>query len=134
MNYLLDSNICIHLFRGRQDVYEKINKVNIEKCSISEITYLELLYGAECSSNPVKNKKIIADFISTVRVIPISDTLERFAVEKSKLKKKGLLISDFDLLIGVTALIYKFILVTENTREFERIPKLKFENWIDRSK
>ncbi len=134
MSYLLDSNICIHLFRGRQDVYEKINKVNIEKCSISEITYLELLYGAECSSNPVKNKKIIADFISTVRVIPISDTLERFAVEKSKLKKKGLLISDFDLLIGVTALIYKFILVTENTREFERIPKLKFENWIDRSK
>jgi tRNA(fMet)-specific endonuclease VapC len=45
-----------------------------------------------------------------------------------------LLISDFDLLIGVTALIYKFILVTENTREFERIPKLKIENWIDRSK
>lgn len=134
MSYLLDSNICIHLFRGRQDVYEKINHVNIEKCSISEITYLELLYGAECSSNPVKNKKIIADFISIVRVIPISDTLERFAVEKSKLKKKGLLISDFDLLIGVTALIYKFILVTENTREFERIPKLKFENWIDRSK
>jgi tRNA(fMet)-specific endonuclease VapC len=134
MSYLLDSNICIHLFRGRQDVYEKINKVNIEKCSISEITYLELLYGAECSSNPVKNKKIIADFISTVRVIPISDTLEKFAIEKSKLKKKGLLISDFDLLIGVTALIYKFILVTENTREFERIPKLKIENWIDRSK
>jgi tRNA(fMet)-specific endonuclease VapC len=134
MSYLLDSNICIHLFRGRQDVYEKINKVNIEKCSISEITYLELLYGAECSSNPVKNKKIISDFISIVRVIPISDTLERFAIEKSKLKKKGLLISDFDLLIGVTALIYKFILVTENTREFERIPKLKIENWIDRSK
>jgi tRNA(fMet)-specific endonuclease VapC len=134
MTYLLDSNICIHLFRGRQDVYEKLNHVNIEKCSISEITYLELLYGAECSTNPLKNKKIISEFISTVRVIPISDTIERFAVEKSKLKKKGLLISDFDLLIGVTALIYKFILVTENTREFERIPKLKFENWINRSK
>lgn len=56
MNYLLDTNICIHFFRGRFGVTERFEDANPENCAISEITLAELVYGAENSNNP---KRII---------------------------------------------------------------------------
>ncbi len=50
MKYLLDSNICIHFFRGKFNIIEKLSKVGIENCAISEITLAELVFGAEKSS------------------------------------------------------------------------------------
>ncbi|MEX2350282.1 MAG: PIN domain-containing protein [Flavobacteriaceae bacterium] len=62
MNYLLDTNICIHFFRGKFNLIDKFQQVKLENCAISEITLAELMFGAENSSNPIKNREIVVHF------------------------------------------------------------------------
>ena len=130
MKYLLDTNICVYLFRGRYDLDKRIINVGVDNCAISEITLAELSYGAENSANPRKHLKIISDFTSQIPVLPIYDAIGEYAKSKSILRKQGIPISDFDLLIGATALANKMIMVTENVKEFSRIENLKIENWV----
>lgn len=130
MKYLLDSNICIHFFRGEFDIIKKLNTVGFKNCAISEITLAELVYGAENSENPVKNFEIIEKFINQLTILPIFDSIRTYGKEKSRLRKSGKMISDFDLLIGCTAVEKDLVMVTENVREFERISNIKIENWI----
>ena len=130
MKYLLDTNICIHLFRGQFNLLEKFKQINLQDCAISEITLAELIFGAENSSNPEKNQKIIDAFLEQIKILPIFNTIPIYAKEKVRLRKKGLMISDFDLLIGTTAVENKLIMVTENIKEFERISNIEIENWI----
>ncbi|MFV0554755.1 MAG: type II toxin-antitoxin system VapC family toxin [Mangrovibacterium sp.] len=133
MKYLLDSNICIHFFKGKFGLADKLLEVGMEECAISEITLAELVYGAECSQNPIKNHQLISQFVAHLAILPISDMIHLYGSEKSRLRKKGTLISDFDLLIGCTAVEMNLIMVTENVREFERIADIKIENWVIRS-
>ncbi len=132
MKYLLDSNICIHLFRGKFDIDKKLESIGLENCYISEITLAELIVGAERSNNPTKNHKIIETFVKHLTILPIFGIIPFYGKEKVRLQKKGIMISDFDLLIGSTAVVNNIIMVTENTREFERIKDIKIENWIVR--
>jgi len=132
MTYLLDTNICIHFFRGRFNLLEKFTSVGIENCAISEITLAELVFGAENSINSAKNHKIIEEFSEQVTILPIFDSIFRYGKEKAKLRKAGNMISDFDLLIGCTAIENDLIMVTENVSEFERISEITIENWIKR--
>ncbi len=132
MKYLLDSNICIHFFRGKFGIIDMLNKVGIENCAISEITLAELVFGAEKSNNPKKNHEIIEEFINQITILPIIDAILIYGKEKVRLQNLGKMISDFDLLIGCTALENNLIMVTENLKEFERIQNLELENWIKR--
>lgn len=132
MKYLLDTNICIHFFRGDYNLVEKFQRVQLRDCAISEITLAELTYGAESSSNPSKNYKLIDSFTEQTSTLPIFDAISIYAREKLRLRKAGLKISDFDLLIGATAVAHDLIMVTENLREFERISNIQIENWITR--
>jgi len=132
MKYLLDTNVCIHLFRGKFNLIEKFQQINIENCAISEITLAELIFGAENSPNPKKNYKIIDTFSEQVKILPIFNSIPIYAKEKVRLRKKGLMISDFDLLIGSTAIANDLIMITENTKEFERISNIELENWVKR--
>lgn len=133
MKYLLDTNICVHFFRGKFNLIEKLEKVGLTNCAISEITLAELIFGAENSLSPQKNRDIVEKFSSKVTVLPIYDVINLYAKEKVRLRKSGTLISDFDLLIGCTAVQKELIMATENYREFERISNIKIENWIDRT-
>ncbi len=132
MKYLLDTNICIHFFRGKFNLIEKFDEVQLENCAISEITLAELSFGAENSSNPKKNHNLINEFLQKVKVLPIFSAINIYAIEKVSLRKKGIMISDFDLLIGATAVSDQLIMVTENVKEFNRIANIKIENWINR--
>jgi len=132
MKYLLDSNICIHFFRGKFGVIDKLESVGLKECAISEITLAELVFGAENSDNPKKNHEIIEKFVHEISIIPIFDTILTYGKEKVRLRKAGQMISDFDLLIGCTAVEKELIMVTENVKEFERISNIKLENWIKR--
>lgn len=132
MKYLLDTNICIHLFRGKFNLVEKFKEINLDDCAISEITLAELMFGAENSSNPKKNFKIIDSFSEQIKILPIFNSVQIYASEKVRLRKKGKIISDFDLLIGATAIANKLIMVTENLKEFERINGIEIENWVQR--
>ena len=132
MKYLLDTNICIHLFRGKFNLIEKFQQLHIEDCAISEITLAELIFGAENSPNPKKNNKIIDTFSEQVKVLPIFNSIPTYAKEKVRLRKQGIMISDFDLLIGSTAIANDLIMITENIKEFERISNIEIENWVRR--
>ena len=132
MMYLLDTNICIHFFNGKFKLIDKIEEVGLSNCAISEITLAELVFGAEKSSNPKKNHTIIEMFVTQVTVLPIFDSINLYAKEKVRLQKSGKMISDFDLLIGCTSVDKELIMVTENRKEFDRISKIKIENWIVR--
>ncbi|MCX2678343.1 type II toxin-antitoxin system VapC family toxin [Galbibacter sp. EGI 63066] len=132
MKYLLDTNICIHFFRGKFDLIDKFQEVKLENCAISEITLAELIFGAENSSNPKKNHKLIDRFSEHVKILPIFNAIDIYAKEKVRLRKNGKMISDFDMLIGATAIANDLIMVTENLKEFNRISDIQIENWIKR--
>ncbi len=132
MNYLLDSNICIHFLRGKFNIHERFYEVGIDNCAISEITLAELTFGAEKSTNVYKNLKLIDTFTNQLTILPIFDAIPIYAREKVRLQNMGKMISDFDLLIGSTGIANDLIVVTENTLEFERILNIKIENWVKR--
>jgi tRNA(fMet)-specific endonuclease VapC len=132
MKYMLDTNICIHFFRGKFELLDKFYSVGLNNCAISEITLAELVFGAENSSNPQKNHQLIDNFTQQISILPIFDAIHLYGKEKARLRKEGTMISDFDLLIGCTAAANELIMVTENTSEFARISGIKIENWINR--
>ena len=131
MKYLLDTNICIYLFKGLYSLNEKINTVGLENCAISEITYAELIYGAEKSDFPEKNFITIEKFTDQIAILPIFNAIHIFGKEKARLRSKGDIISDFDLLIGATAISNKMIMVTRNVKEFSKLKNIQIENWVE---
>lgn len=127
----MDSNICVYLLRDKKGIRDHIRKIRWENCCISEITVIELLYGAECSNAVEANKQEVRQFCTDLNVIPISTAVEEFAHQKARLRKEGKLIDDFDLLIGCTAKVAHCILVTENIKHLQRVEGLVIENWIE---
>jgi len=131
MKYLLDTNICVFFLRGKLNLDEIIREKGRENCFISEITVVELRYGAENSDNPAKSHKSVDAFVSGLSIIPIFGSIKRYAKEKVRLRSIGKPMHDeFDLLIGVTSIENKLTLVTDNTKDFERLAGIKMENWI----
>ena len=131
---MLDTNICVYFLRGKLKLDEIIKEKGRENCYISEITVVELLYGAENSENPTKSHKSVDAFLSGITIIPIYGSIKRYAKEKVRLRKIGKPMHDeFDLLIGVTAIENKLTLVTDNFKDFERLDGIKIENWIKRN-
>ena len=133
MRYLLDTNICVFFLRGKLNLDEIIRDKGRENCFISEITVVEIRYGAENSDDPKKSHKAVDAFLNGISIIPIYGSIKRYAKEKVRLRKIGKPIHDeFDLLIGVTAVENKLTLVTDNAKDFERLEGIKIENWFKR--
>ena len=131
MQYLLDTNICVFHLRGKLDLEKIIEEKGQENCFISEITVLELRFGAENSDNPQRHHEAVDDFLGELTIIPISSCVKLYAKEKVRLRKTGKPINDeFDLLIGVTAVENKLTLVTDNIKDFEKLKGIKIENWF----
>lgn len=102
--FLLDTNICAYFLNGKFDLEQKIEKAGIENCFVSEITIAELKYGIEKSTQIERNRRTLESFQAIFRVIPIFPSLDIYAKEKARLKTKGKILDDFDLLIGATAI------------------------------
>ena len=129
MNFLLDTNICIYFLKGRYNLVKQFEKVGFENLYISEITIAELKYGAAKSEKPKKNKQVIEKLIDKLSLIPIYNSLDFFAEEKARLRKDGNIVDDFDLLIGATAVSNNMVLVTNNEKHFNRLKRIKIQNW-----
>ena len=125
--------ICVFFLRGKLNLDEIIKEKGRENCYISEITVVELRYGAENSDNPSKSHKSLDNFLNGLSIIPIFGCIKKYAKEKVRLRKIGKPMNDeFDLLIGVTAIENKLTLVTDNTKDFDRLDGIKLENWFKR--
>ena len=131
MKYMLDTNICIYSIKNKpQQVIEQVRRHIQDGICISTITLAELKHGVEKSLYPERNNTALLQFIS---ILDILDFDGNAAVEYGKicaeLQKKGTPIGTMDTLIAGHARAEGLILVTNNVREFERVPDLKIENW-----
>ena len=131
MPYFLDTNICINIIRKKSpQLLKKLVSHDISKIAISTITLSELEYGLEKSVDPNRNKLALIEFLALITVLPYDDQAAyMYGKIRALLEKKGNLIGPLDMLIGAHALASKATLVTNNRREFERIPGLKVEDW-----
>lgn len=118
--YLFDTNICIYHIKGKYSLGEKFAKVPRDSRFISEITLAELKFGVQNSQNPQANKKVLTDFLTGVNILPILPSLDFYAIEKSRSRKLGTSVDDFDLLIGACAVTNSLCLVTNNERHFQK--------------
>ena len=133
MMFMLDTNICIYAIKNKPEQVLTRLKENLSKgLCISEITLAELEHGVEKSAHPEKNTVALIQFLSILDVLSFNDLA---AVEYGKicayLQKRGTPIGTMDMLIAGHARSEGLILVTNNVREFERVPKLKIENWAN---
>ncbi len=115
--------------KGKFSLKDKFKEIPSENIFISEITLAELKYGVENSEKPKKNRRVLDNFLTGVKILPIFHALDFFAKEKARLKRKGALIDDFDLLIGSTSVQHNLVMVTNNTKHFKRISNIELEDW-----
>ena len=127
--YLLDTNICIYFIKGLFELNKKIIEVGQGNCFISEMTVAELKYGIENSKTPEKMRPVVEAFIPKFAVIPIYNCLDIYAIEKAKLRRNGLMIDDFDILIGATSVVNNMVMVTNNSAHLNRLDNIIIEDW-----
>ena len=132
MKYMFDTNICIYLIRKKPvQVIKRLQNTNISEIGISVITLSELEYGVAKSSNKTQNRMAIAEFLAPFEIVPFTESAAaEYGEIRAFLEKKGTPIGAYDMMIAAHALSLNLTLVTNNIREFERIPKLQFENWV----
>ena len=130
--YLLDTNICIYAIKNKPiSVLEKIKENSKLGIYISSLTIAELEYGIENSNRIKENRVSLIKFLSIFNILSFDDQdAIPYGKLKAKLKKEGTIIGPIDMLLVAQALSKDLILVTNNTKEFERIENLKLENWV----
>ena len=130
--YLLDSNICIYIInQSPKQVVKHIKKLKVHQIKLSSISLAELEYGVSKSRNREKNRNALINFASAFDIVEFNDNdAEIYGLIRAELEQKGQVIGPYDMQIAAQALTRDLILVTNNTAEFARIPKLKLENWV----
>ena len=133
LRYLLDTNICIYIAKQRPpSVAARFAKLAAGSVGMSLITYGELRYGAEKSSQRGSTLEKLERLQSIIPVIaPDAAVGERYGAIRTHLECAGTPIGNNDLWIAAHALSLGVTLISNNTREFERVPKLKLDNWVE---
>ena len=133
LRYLLDTNICIYIAKQRPpSVAKRFAKLAAGSVGMSLITYGELRYGAEKSNHREQALDSLSRLEALIPVISPDDLVgERYGVIRAALERAGTPIGNNDLWIAAHAQRLGVTLVSNNTREFERVPKLKLENWVE---
>ena len=131
MSYMLDTNICIYAIKHKPVLVLQNLRLHMEDgLCISAITLAELEHGVAKSMYPERNKAALIQFLSILDILPFDDrAAAAYGYVCAFLQKQGTPIGTMDMLIAGHALSEETILVTNNTREFERVPGLDLENW-----
>ena len=128
MGYLLDSDIIIDFLKNKGSAVSLLQQIQSQQWFISIISWLEILYGVEKSTQPKKRREEFKKFLSLsqTNILPLEEKIgQEFIRLKVNLEKKGQRLADFDLLIAATALVHQLTLVTGNQKHFKRINRLK---------
>lgn len=130
MSYLLDTDTCIYALKQHASVLENMLSKNRADIVVSVITEAELRTGAAKSAAPAKTLKLVENFLKPLEIVDFtsSDAIE-YARIRSKLERAGTPIGPLDTLIAAQAVARELVLVTNNEREFRRVPDLDLENW-----
>jgi tRNA(fMet)-specific endonuclease VapC len=132
IRYLLDTNICIYLIKQHpKQVIEHLRTLLVGDVAISAITFAELEYGAAKSSRPEQNREALIAFTAPLEVLPFDDDASlHYGEIRADLERAGMIIGAMDMLIAAHARSRSLKLVTNNSREFQRIHGLDIENWV----
>lgn len=132
MKIMLDTNICIYIIKRQPAaVLKHFMEYKVGDICISTITLSELRYGVAKSAHREKNTKALAEFIVPLEVVPFEEEAAlAYGEIRSNLEKAGTPIGSMDMLIAAHAVSLGISLVTNNTREFLRIPTLNVIDWI----
>ena len=126
MRYLLDTDWIINLLAGKKDAAEYIQRFDPEDIGISLVTVAELYESAFTYANPEEHIKIFRSFLENFHLLTLNlPIVEKFAEVRAHLRRRGQLISDFDMMLGAIALHYDLIVLTYNKKHFQRIPDIK---------
>jgi len=130
LRYLLDTNICIDVIKRRpQELLDTFNRHGAQM-AISAITFSELLHGVEKSAAQVQNLATVEDFCSRLEILPYGSRASlHYGQIRAHLEGKGTPIGVNDLHIAAHARSEGLTLVSNNLREFQRVPGLLLENW-----
>ncbi|WP_416261833.1 type II toxin-antitoxin system tRNA(fMet)-specific endonuclease VapC [Gibbsiella quercinecans] len=133
LKYLLDTNICIYTIKNKpQEIRDAFSR-HYGQFAISAITLMELIYGAEKSVNPEKNLAVIEGFSARLEVQAYGfNAAVHTGQIRAELARQGTPIGPYDAMLAGHARSAGLILVTNNVREFECVPGLRVENWVNR--
>ena len=129
--FLLDTNICIYTINEKpRSVVDRVRKCRIDEICISTVTAAELEYGIQKSKKRSASREALLRFLAPFRIIEFSSgDAHEFGKIRAYLEKNGMPIGPFDLQIAAQALSRNLILVTNNEKEFERVPNISIQNW-----
>lgn len=132
LKYLLDTNLVIYVIKRRPMEVMGVFNENAGRMAISAITLSELFHGAEKSNNVAQNLAVVEEFASLLEVLPYSaKASQHYGAIRAALERTGRPIGINDLHIAAHARSEGLTLVTNNLSEFERVPGLLKENWVD---
>lgn len=131
LKYLLDTNIVIYTMKNRPQQVKKRFKQHKGQMCISSVTLGELIFGAEHSKQVERNLADIEAMVARLEVLPFDNKpAYHFGQIRASLYSIGNLIGPYDMMIAGHARASGLTLVTNNIKEFERVPGLIFENWV----
>lgn len=132
MKYLLDTNICIALIRKKpEELIKRLTSHKPGDIGISTISVAELVHGAQKSNQTEQNMIALDQFLLPLEVADFDQSAAVvYGHVRSYLETRGTLIGSMDMLIAAQALSLEVILVTNNVREFKRVPNLEIEDWL----
>ena len=135
IEYLLDTNICIYLIKKcPPEVFKRFQQIQLQQLHIPTITVFELYSGVQKNNSHRRNLSALENFIAPLTVVDFSlEAAKKAAQIRDTLQKKGTPIGPYDIQIAAIALSLNMVLLTNNTREFERVKGLKLENWVSTS-
>ena len=130
--YLIDTNTCIYLTKQKPPkVIDKFRQLKTGAVAMSVICYGELYYGNEKSAHLKRSHEALEALIGVIPVLPMpQEAAKHYGHIRAYLEKKGKIIGNNDLWIAAHCLTLGVTLVTNNTKEFQRVPKLRIENWV----
>ena len=129
--YLLDTNICVYAMNGNLKVLRQFREVGRDAMAISSLVLGELAFGVAKSTRIPENTAALKQFQAGMRALPWDESVMWvYGQHFHRLQSEGRKIGEVDLLMGCQALVLGATMVTNNTREFERIEGLKLENWV----
>lgn len=131
LKYMLDTNIVIYTMKNRPQTVKQLFKRHHGQMCISSITLGELVFGAEHSQQPERNLSDIESMTARLEILPFDTKAAcHFGQIRSELYRIGQPIGPYDMMIAGHARSSAMILVTNNTKEFERVSGLQLANWV----
>lgn len=131
VQFLLDTNILIAMSKQRLGLADRLEDIPADAILLSSVVVAEIEYGIAKSGRRQHNRRVFDSLLSGFRVLPFDAAAARlYGPIRAQLEKRGRLIGPYDLMIAAHAQSLDAVLVTDNTKEFDRVAGLKTENWL----